>query len=308
MEAHIPAGIVNLESNESHTRSRLSWIKERRNSTAVQRSASPADNNHDGSRNHTGNSSLGWGTLPDTRTNEGRVFPREKARVLKEEIKEEEGFKINLRIACPYDAQRMKMALDNIAIRLTQEELDLARTGLSASSLRCHMAQQKFSALRNLGPGPCQHCGDEGDDTNKMVRTGEGCGVPGDQQHWHHQSCLRRMFLLAIKDEEKLPPRCCGIPIPEGYTFDVLSRAEFRAYKYKREEKNTANRTYCPACSYFISPRVIEYAINARVKALKQLERKPKGYISGSVRCPRCTGSMCLLCKRIEHPGEDCPI
>ncbi|KAL8763631.1 MAG: hypothetical protein Q9184_000631 [Pyrenodesmia sp. 2 TL-2023] len=238
---------------------------------------------------------------------EGRVFLRQKARMLREELRQEETFNINLSITSACDARRMAEELNNIAMQLAGEEIELARSGLTESFVRNQIARCRFRLLRELGPGRCQLCGNEGQENDKMMRTSKKCGELGDQQHWHHESCLRRLFLEAINDEEKLPPKCCGNAIKENFGFSLLSRLDRQAYKHKREEKNTLNPTYCPACSYFISPRVIERAIDARVKALKQLERRPKGYISGSFNCPRCKASVCLLCKRNGHVGEDCP-
>ncbi|KAI4172042.1 MAG: hypothetical protein LQ346_008659 [Caloplaca aetnensis] len=244
---------------------------------------------------------------PGPALEEGRVFLRQKARTLREELRQEETFNINLTIASTPDAQRMTEELNRVALQLATEEIDLARSGFSESFVRNQIARRKFTLLRELGPGRCQSCGNEGQEEDKMVRTSKTCGELRDQQHWHHESCLRQLFLEAINDEEKLPPKCCENAINESYGFNLLSRHDRQAYKHKREEKATVNPTYCPTCSYFISARVIERAIDARVNALKQLKRMPIGHISGSFNCPRCKVSVCLLCKKIEHPGEDCP-
>lgn len=251
--------------------------------------------------------SSGQEEQPGPAVGEGRVFLRQKARMLREELRQGETFNINLSIASACDARRMTEELNSIAMQLASEEIKLARSGLTESFVRNQIARRQFTLLRELGPGPCQLCGNEGQENDKMIRTSKMCGELGDQQHWHHESCLRQLFLEAINHEEKLPPKCCENAINENYGLSLLSCHDRQAYKHKREEKITMNPTYCPACSYFISPRVIERAIDARVNALKQLERRPRGYISGSFNCPRCKASVCLLCKRNGHVGEDCP-
>lgn len=233
-------------------------------------------------------------------------YLRQKARILRDELREEERFRINLGLASRHDAQRMKKELDSVAIQLAREEIDLAQNGLSDSFIRNHMSGRKHYLLRRVGPGRCQLCGNEGQDNDKMVRVNETCGELGNERHWYHKSCLRRLFLTATENENQLPPKCCGKPIAEGYGHSVLSREEFITYTHKREEKHTVKRTYCPTCSYFFSPRIIERAINDRVNVLKKMERRPKGYISGSVACSKCKASICLLCKQLEHVGEDC--
>ncbi|KAL9016336.1 MAG: hypothetical protein Q9185_006319 [Variospora sp. 1 TL-2023] len=257
-----------------------------------------------------GSRAPGWDTLPSLTTAEGEFIIRQKARSLKSELREDEAFQINQSITSRYDAQRMEQELDNIAIQIAREEVGLANKGLSTSSIRSQLTRQKLTALRRLAPGRCQSCNNEGHEMDKMIRTSERCGIRGDEQHWYHQSCLRGLFLAATHDKEKSPPRCCGVPIPEGFGYDLLSRTEFRAYKHANEEKNTAHRTYCPApsCSYFVSPQVIERAIDDRVKALQKLEKKPKGWISGSFQCPKCKIWICLICKQLDHGEEDCSV
>ncbi|KAI4111715.1 MAG: hypothetical protein LQ345_006701 [Seirophora villosa] len=261
------------------------------------------------SRRDSGSHAAGRDMLPVSTTDEGRMKIRQKARSLRSDLQEEESFQINQSITSRYDAQRIEQELDNIAIQIAHEEINLTSKGSSASSIRSQITKRKITALQRLAPGRCQLCDNDGQETDRMIRTSETCGMQGNEQHWYHQSCLRGLFLAAIEDEEKLPPRCCGIPIPEGFGHDLLSRTEFQAYKHKSEEKNTAHRTYCPApsCSSFVSRRVIERAIDDRVKAVKKLERRPKRYISGAFRCPKCKISICLICKQVDHGEEDCP-
>lgn len=260
------------------------------------------------SRPNSESHAAGRDMLPVSTTAEGRMNIRQKARSLRSDLREEESFQINQSITSRYDAQRIEQELDKIAIQIAHEEINLTSKGASASSIRSQITRRKITALQRLAPGRCQLCDNNGQETDRMIRTSETCGMRGNEQHWYHQSCLRGLFLAASEDEEKLPPRCCGIPMHEGFGHDLLSRTEFQAYKHKSEEKKTAHRTYCPApsCSSFVSPRVIERAIDDRVKAVKKLERRPKGYVSGAFRCPKCKISICLICKQVDHGEEDC--
>lgn len=163
--------------------------------------------------------------------------------------------------------------------------------------------------MRSLQPGRCRVCLDDGHEADKLMRPCSVSATGGTDRHWYHKSCVRAMFLTAAKDEGSMPPRCCGKPISDAYGFQLLSDNEIEAYKDKREEKETANRTYCPnvKCSHFITKRVIEQAIDERVEAVKKLKTRPLGYVSGSLQCPKCEMAICLICKQFSHPGKDCP-
>ncbi|CAO1599813.1 hypothetical protein XANCAGTX0491_003524 [Xanthoria calcicola] len=210
-----------------------------------------------------------------------------------------------LAIVSCHDALRMAKGIDRRAAQIARSENSLAGQGHDQEYIERQVAKEKLEAISYLRPGPCQVCQKDGKGTVKVVRT---CAT-FDQKHWYHEKCLRGLFLEAAKDEGRMPPTCCGQPIPEVLGFQFLSDEQIQSFKDKKEEKETAKRTYCPvsSCKQFIPNRIIEKCIDERVEALKDVTRRPRGYISGAFRCPRCAVSICLICKNSAHSITDCP-
>jgi hypothetical protein len=134
-----------------------------------------------------------------------------------------------------------------------------------------------------------------------------------------------------------MPPRCCNI-IHLALARPHLTADEIAQFKAKHEEWNTPNRLYCPvpACSTFISPRLINTVSKADVRAGR--ERQQKEYnantnttlilITGTkpqvvepskpvtlkpspkelvvVECPTCSTPVCVACKQFAHPPLPC--
>jgi IBR domain, a half RING-finger domain len=115
-----------------------------------------------------------------------------------------------------------------------------------------------------------------------------------------------------------------------------LSAEEIAQFKAKYEEWNTPNRLYCPvpACSTFISPRLINAAMKAATTAAEQERQQKQANDSVTVvfgtgvkmqvvdpqtpltlkplqqpvivDCPTCTSEICTSCKQFAHPPLPC--
>lgn len=111
----------------------------------------------------------------------------------------------------------------------------------------------------------------------------------GSCGHEFCRDCIKQMFLVATKDEELYPPRCCGEVVPPGVAMRVLHYEELRAFSEKAIEWTAKNRLYCaePTCSKFIPPFAIQDEIGT---------------------CPTCGRSTHLTCRALAHPGIDCPM
>lgn len=70
---------------------------------------------------------------------------------------------------------------------------------------------------------------------------------------YYCRSCIRMMFLAAITDNTRMPPRCCTL-IQIHVALPMLSMEEAVTYRAKFEEWLTVRKVYCPAptCSAFI--------------------------------------------------------
>ncbi|KAF4957993.1 hypothetical protein FGADI_2823 [Fusarium gaditjirri] len=98
------------------------------------------------------------------------------------------------------------------------------------------------------------------------------------------QPCLIRSVQTAIKDESLFPPKCCGQAIPLDTTNTFIPEDLLTECDNKREEFETADRTYCSekACSAFIPLRSIE---------------------DGVACCTRCEKRTCINCLSETHEG-----
>lgn len=113
--------------------------------------------------------------------------------------------------------------------------------------------------------------------------------------HSYCTKCLGIMINQAVKDETKMPPRCCIQPIPGLLIKSLLSREEQTAFLKAVQQYSTPweNRIFCsnPNCGEFIPPRV---------------KVDPKHPFQTT--CRTCQTKVCVMCKRDAHPiGHDCP-
>ncbi|KAL1965370.1 hypothetical protein VTN77DRAFT_5807 [Rasamsonia byssochlamydoides] len=135
-------------------------------------------------------------------------------------------------------------------------------------------------------------------------------------------SCVRRMFVNACKNEASMPPRCCA-PIPVTYARFVLSSEEVAHFKEKYEEWSTPNRVYCPipTCSAFIPYRLFPTSAggyaqsnpNHTVAFVPGIQTPPPTpphstpeVAAPSIPCPKCEVLICCSCKQLAHPGTPC--
>lgn len=107
------------------------------------------------------------------------------------------------------------------------------------------------------------------------------------------RGCLQHMFLAAIKDESRYPPRCCDeIPVDDNEVALYLSSNTnidiVTQYKNKKIEWDTKDRIYCSRedCALFIPSENI---------------------VDGVATCSTCGAGTCVICKEASH-GGDCPM
>ncbi|KLU82936.1 IBR domain-containing protein [Magnaporthiopsis poae ATCC 64411] len=113
--------------------------------------------------------------------------------------------------------------------------------------------------------------------------------------HTYCNDCLRIMINQSIRDESKMPPRCCTQPIPSTIARAVLGREEQQLFLKAVLQFSTPweSRIFCPnsTCGEFIRPR-------GRIDPKHPFD----------VVCRRCRTRVCIMCKRDAHPlGQDCP-
>ncbi|KAG4254461.1 hypothetical protein FPRO04_11457 [Fusarium proliferatum] len=139
------------------------------------------------------------------------------------------------------------------------------------------IAQAAFPAPPDLhvGTKECLYCREE---------------IPEDEvfealcSHVMCQPCLIRSIHTALKEESLFPPKCCGQVIPVDHTNAFITEELLTEYENKRDEFETANRTYCSdrACSAFIPLSSIH---------------------AGIAHCTRCEKRTCLNCLSEAHEG-----
>lgn len=102
--------------------------------------------------------------------------------------------------------------------------------------------------------------------------------------------CLKQLFILAIKDETRMPVRCHRQPIPLPLVSRHLSDEELEAFKLAELEFATENRIYCSNrdCNRFIPPQQLDPGTN-------------------NASCEHCYHVTCGICKNSGHVGNDCP-
>lgn len=107
--------------------------------------------------------------------------------------------------------------------------------------------------------------------------------------HSYCYTCIRELFLGAIRDEELYPPRCCAEPFPAETASQVLGNNELDDFNQKATEYTAEHRVYCaePGCSSFIPQSAIQCDIGT---------------------CPGCQKETHLPCGALAHSGVDCPL
>jgi hypothetical protein len=110
----------------------------------------------------------------------------------------------------------------------------------------------------------------------------------GSCTHEICRDCTRQIFLMAMKDEELYPPRCCGDAMPPEVGLSVLNHDEYHEFSQRAIEWTTKDRLYCAdmTCSKFIPPSSIQDELGS---------------------CPSCQQRTHVPCRSLEHPGTDCP-
>jgi hypothetical protein len=115
-------------------------------------------------------------------------------------------------------------------------------------------------------------------------------------------SCLKRIFILSIKDPQHMPPRCCTsdhIPLKH---VDKLFDMRFKVkWNQKYQEFTTKNKIYCPAkgCGEWIKPSQINSGVGFGFGS--------RGDGRKSAKCSRCKTKICCACKGKWHSSKICP-
>jgi len=106
-------------------------------------------------------------------------------------------------------------------------------------------------------------------------------------QHMYCKDCLKKLFILSIKDESLFPPMCCGSVIPVSLVEETFTSDESDAFYSAETEYSTTNRVYCAhfECGHFIPV---------------------KPGVDDRAYCGACNNETCIHCKREAHEG-DCP-
>jgi hypothetical protein len=102
--------------------------------------------------------------------------------------------------------------------------------------------------------------------------------------HSYCAACLNSMFLNALHDESRFPPRCCGTSLMGPKALKMLPTTTVRLFKAKRMEMSTRDETYChrPTCSAFIAKHSIH---------------------NNEAFCQKCRATTCGKCKNAWHFG-----
>lgn len=141
------------------------------------------------------------------------------------------------------------------------------------------------SAAPRARTAECLTCGSDHVAVRRSAKL--ACG------HRMCNSCLRRIFVLSIKDAQHMPPTCCtSRHIPLKHVEHLFDDRFKMLWNRKYQEYTTKNRLYCPAkgCGQWIKPA-----------DLHKLHGRKYG------RCPRCKTKVCTLCNNKFHPSSECP-
>jgi len=103
--------------------------------------------------------------------------------------------------------------------------------------------------------------------------------------------CVKKQFVMAIRDHEEMPARCCGSVLHHEVSRQILPRSQFEMYKQRYDEFKTMNPLYCPisTCSTFIPPRTIHAK-------------------DEKINCHNCHTTICVKCKHQALTGHSCPV
>jgi len=106
-------------------------------------------------------------------------------------------------------------------------------------------------------------------------------------QHAYCTECIEQLFRLSMDDETLYPPKCCQQIIPWSDVEAFVSQELATAFKGKREELVTQDKTYCsdPTCSTFIGSSHIAAD-------------------TSTATCPTCKKLTCAMCKAASHAKE----
>ncbi|KAK4148969.1 hypothetical protein C8A00DRAFT_47328 [Chaetomidium leptoderma] len=137
-------------------------------------------------------------------------------------------------------------------------------------------------------PMPCICCREEFTTDNDSLHT-LPCG------HCYCRDCLAIMVEQSMRDESKMPPRCCTQPIPSAIIKLVLPREKQQLFLKAVVQYSTPweARIFCPntSCGEFIPPAD---------------RADPKHPFEAL--CKTCRTRVCVMCKRNAHRlGQDCP-
>ena len=113
--------------------------------------------------------------------------------------------------------------------------------------------------------------------------------------HNYCDGCLRVMLSQACTEEAKMPPRCCGQPVPTSVIKTVYSREDQQIFMRSVQLFSIpkSSRIFCPneTCGEFIPPREI-------IDPKRPFE----------VVCRKCRTTVCSICKEGAHGfAELCP-
>ncbi|KAF1842825.1 uncharacterized protein K460DRAFT_290154 [Cucurbitaria berberidis CBS 394.84] len=133
--------------------------------------------------------------------------------------------------------------------------------------------------------GTCSSCLDMHPTYNMLQLP---CKEDGEMEpHAYCRECIRRLFESSVTDPSHFPPRCCSKIIPLLSCTPFLPRDLIARFMARREELETANRTYCSntGCSKWV---------------------RPVDVVGGVATCSVCTHKTCATCKGKQHDGL-CP-
>jgi hypothetical protein len=90
--------------------------------------------------------------------------------------------------------------------------------------------------------------------------------------------CIQGLFSASFVDDSLFPPRCCRQHIDPDAIQEFLTADLITAYREKKLEVETLDRTYCsdPRCSIFL---------------------KPENITGEHATCPKCNKATCTICK-----------
>ncbi|KAF2135159.1 uncharacterized protein K452DRAFT_55978 [Aplosporella prunicola CBS 121167] len=108
-------------------------------------------------------------------------------------------------------------------------------------------------------------------------------------------SCIKRQFVLSVKDPQHMPPTCCSSAhIPLKHVERLLDTKFKIIWNKKYQEYTTKNRIYCPTkgCGEWIKPSHMHMDPSVGRKYGK---------------CVRCKTKVCVLCNAKWHGNKECP-